>query len=208
MMLASVSKYYGLGPVVAIDPHNFNDPEFEKYRSIPDASTYDDFVRNLDVAGVSDRVNIRRAFSSEVAAEWNRPIRFLWIDGDHTYSGAKADFDGFFPHIAPGGVVAVHDALHEYPGPIRVFVENILRSEQFGPAGFVGSIAWSQFRPKDGVLFKEQKDALERVAARLVPLFKDEAKLRGSQKILFKLNRYRVPSCATEKQCPLSGLQL
>ncbi len=193
VVLAKVAKHYGLGPVVAIDPHNFNDPEFEEFRRVPNATTYDDFLRNLESAGVADMVDVRRAFSGEIAANWNGPIRFLWIDGDHTYSGAKTDFDGFFPHLCPGGVVAFHDALHEYSGPIRVFVEDVLRSEQFGAAGFVGSIAWSQFRPKDGALYQKQRADLERLGARLIPLLKEDSDLRGISKMLFKLNRYRVP---------------
>jgi MMP 1-O-methyltransferase len=193
VVLAKVAKHYGLGPVVAIDPHNFNDPEFEEYRRVPNATTYDDFLKNLESAGVSDQVDVRRAFSGEVAANWNGPIRFLWIDGDHTYSGAKADFDGFFPHVSPGGVVAFHDALHEYSGPIRVFVEDVLRSERFGAAGFVGSIAWSQFRPKDGASYKKQNAHLERLGARLIPLLEGDSDLRGVSKMLFKLNRFRVP---------------
>lgn len=193
VMLAKVSQHYKLGRVVAIDPHNFNDPELEEYRTVPDASSYDEFLQNLHVAGVSDFVDIRRAFSKDVSAMWNSPIRFLWIDGDHTYPGAKSDFDGFFRHLEPQGIVAFHDALHEYLGPIRVFVEDILRSEQFGAAGFVGSIAWSQFRPSDGALFKQQRAGLERLAARLIPYLRDDAELQGISKLLFKLNRYRVP---------------
>jgi predicted O-methyltransferase YrrM len=193
VMLAKVSKHYGLGPVVAIDPHNFNNAEFEEYRRVPNATTYDEFLKNLAAAGVSDMVDPRRACSAEVAANWSGPIRFLWIDGDHTYRGARTDFDGFFPHLSPGGVVAFHDALHEFAGPIRVFVEEILRSQQFGPAGFVGSIAWSQFRPHDGASFEKRRVNLERLGARLIPFLKDESDLRGLSKILFKLNRSRVP---------------
>jgi predicted O-methyltransferase YrrM len=193
VMLAKVAKHYRLGPVVAIDPHNFNDPEFEEFRKVPNATTYDDFLRNLEAAGVSDMVDTRRNFSSEVAASWSGPVRFLWIDGDHTYPGAKADFDGFFPHMSPDGMVAFHDALHEYPGPIRVFLEDVLRSDEFGAAGFVGSIAWSQFRPEDGGLFKKQGAGLERLSARLVRFFKEDSDLHGLSKVMFKVNRYRVP---------------
>jgi hypothetical protein len=89
--------------------------------------------------------------------------------------------------------VAFHDALHEYSGPIRVFVEELLRSDKFGAAGFVGSIAWSHFRPDDGALFQKQRAALERLAAPLVPLLRDDAELHGLQKLLFKLRRSQVP---------------
>jgi hypothetical protein len=70
---------------------------------------------------------------------WSRPIRFLWIDGDHTYSGSKLDFDLFSPCLVDRGIIAIHDVLHEIEGPIRVFVEKILGSDRFGPAGLLHS---------------------------------------------------------------------
>ncbi len=150
-------------------------------------------MANLEAAGVSGGIDTHCAFSTDVAPGWNRPIGFLWIDGDHSYRGAKADFDGFAPHLVPGGVVAFHDALHEFAGPIRVFVEEVLRSDRFGAAGFVQSIAWAQFRPQDGWRFRAQRVALERAAAPLIPLVQGERKLSGLQKVRFKLLRARVP---------------
>jgi predicted O-methyltransferase YrrM len=147
VMLAKVASHYGLGPVVAIDPHN--SPILLDHQADPEASSYQDFLASIRSAGLSDHVEPRRAYSAEVAGSWNRPIRLLWIDGDHSYQGAKKDLDGFLPHLVPFGVVAFHDALNAFPGPIRVFVEDVLRSDRFGPAGFVQSIAWAQYRPHD-----------------------------------------------------------
>jgi MMP 1-O-methyltransferase len=193
VMLAKVAQHYGLGSIAAIDPHNFNNEELHKHRDVPGASTYDDFLSNIRLAGVSASVEPYRAFSVDVAATWGAPIRFLWIDGDHTYRGAKADFDGFARHVVPGGVVALHDALHEFSGPIRVFVEEMLRPERFGAAGFVGSIAWDQLRPEDGALFKAERTRLEGLAAPLIPFVKDEGALHGLRRLGFKLRRARVP---------------
>ena len=193
VMLGKVAVHYGLGPLVAIDPHNFNNAELDEHRTSPDATSYHEFTDNLRAAGMSQFVEVHRAFSTDIAPGWNRPIRFLWIDGDHSYGGAKADFDGFARHLAPGGVVAFHDALHEFAGPIRVFVEDVLHSDQFGAAGFVQSIAWAQFRPEDGARFRDGRATLERVAAPLVPLLKEERELNGIRKLRFKLARARVP---------------
>jgi hypothetical protein len=193
VMLATVAKHYGLDPVVAIDPHNYNSPELLEQRTAPDTSSYEEYLSNIEAAGVSEFVETRRAYSSDVAASWNRSIGFLWIDGDHTYKGAKADFDGFFRHVLPLGVVAFHDALHVFSGPIRVFVEDVLRSNQFGAAGFVRSIAWSQFRPEDGASFRTKRASLEQAAKRLIPLVEGDREPHGLRKILYKLNRARVP---------------
>jgi predicted O-methyltransferase YrrM len=198
VMLGKIAQHYGLGSVVAIDPHNFNSAELEEHRTVPGGSSYQEFLNNLEVAGVLNQIEVHRTFSTEVAAAWKRHIRFLWIDGDHSYRGAKTDFDGFIRHLVPEGIVAFHDALHAFSGPIRVFVEDVLRSDQFGAAGFVHSIAWSQFRPEDGDLFHDLRAALERTAKQLIPFVKDDRKLHGIRKIRYKLSRSRVPRSAIE----------
>lgn len=197
VMLAIIARHYGLGPtiapVTAIDPHNFNNTELHSHRTTEDATSFHEFIANLQAAGVADIVDVRRAFSHDVAQQWNTPIRFLWIDGDHTYAGAKQDFDDFMPHVLPGAIVALHDALHEFAGPIRVFVEEMLRSNSFGPAGFVGSIAWAQYRPQDGAQFQQQRATLEKLAGPLIPFFDTDKPLSGLKKIGYKIKRSRVP---------------
>jgi predicted O-methyltransferase YrrM len=194
VMLAKVASHYGLGPVVAIDPHN--SPILLDHQANPDASSYQDFLNSIRTAGVSNHVESLVAYSTDVAESWHRPIRLLWIDGDHSYDGAKKDLDNFFPHLVPGGVVAFHDALNAFPGPIRVFVEDVLGSDRFGPAGFVHSIAWAQFRPQDGHGFRARREALARRASRLIPFVESGNELRGIAKRLYKLNRFRVPHSA------------
>jgi predicted O-methyltransferase YrrM len=200
-MLAKVSQRYGLGRVVAVDPHNFNSAELQGLRTAPDTSTFDEFSANILSAGVADFVDARRQYSTGVSKDWKSPIRFLWIDGDHSHLGAKSDFDGFLPYLVPGGVVAFHDTLHEFSGPIRVFVEQVLRSNHFGAAGFVGSIGWAQFRPDDGSLFQNQRASLERLAAPLIPFLGGGGRQpHGIRKILFKLRRSRVPRLPIQPQ--------
>lgn len=193
VMLGKLAEHYGFGPIVAIDPHNFHNAELAEHRAAPGATSYDEFLRNIESAGVAPYIEVHRAFSSEVANIWNRPIRMLWIDGDHGYPGAKADFDGFMPHMVPGGFVAMHDALHEFAGPIRVFVEDILRSNRFGASGFVNSIAWSQYRPDDSFSFRHIHQAVEPLAAKLLPFVAGDHPLEGLRKLQFKLARSRVP---------------
>jgi hypothetical protein len=80
-----------------------------------------------------------------------------------------------------------------FPGPIRVFVEDVLRSPLFGAAGFVHSIAWAQFRPEDGQQFQKSHAFLDRRASRLLPFVREGMALRGARKMLYKFNRSRVP---------------
>ena len=191
--LAYVARHYGLGKVIAVDPHTSPSATDPDLRDKP--SSYEDFKTNLRRANVADVVDSHRTFSTELARSWNQPLRLLWIDGDHTYRGAKADLVAFRPWLADGAIVAFHDALRDFGGPTRVFVEEILRSDEFGPAGVAGSIAWGQFRPRDGSQprFREMRQALERRMAPLVPLVSDDRKLSGVRKLRFKLRRSMVP---------------
>lgn len=191
VMLASVASRYGQGPVVAIDPHA--GLSYLGADAPHQAPTFEEFLTSIKSAGVEQNVEIRRAFSRDVAKQWNRPIRLLWIDGDHSYRGCKEDFDLFSPYLAEGAVVAFHDSLNAFEGPIRVFVEEILRSDRFGPSGFVHSIAWSQFRPADSLRFLKLRQKLERRASRLLPFVAHDASPAGLRKIAFKLHRSLVP---------------
>ncbi|MEX2155852.1 MAG: class I SAM-dependent methyltransferase [Gemmatimonadales bacterium] len=192
--LASVAARYGLGKVVAVDPHtapSATDPDLRGQRS-----SWDDFRATLRAAGVEDAVEAHRGFSRDLARGWDRPVRLLWIDGDHTYHGAKEDIDLFRRHLADGAIVALHDVLNSFEGPIRVFVEELLASDQFGPAGLCGSIGWAQYRPRDGARWQEARRGLARRASRLIPLVQTGRELRGFDKLRYKLSRALVPHSA------------
>ena len=206
VLLGSVAAHCGLGRIVAIDPHTSPSPTDPGLP--PGASSFEEFRVALRSKNLEEQVEVHRTFSREVAKGWNRSIRLLWIDGEHTYKGAKEDFDLFSPFLTNGAVVALHDALHAFEGPIRIFVEEILRSDRFGAAGFVQSIAWGQFRPDDGAQFRAQREQLAKKAARLLPFLKDSRSLHGLAKIRYKLARSHVPRgpvSAAEWLAQLSG---
>ena len=196
--LATVASRYGLGRVVTVDPHTApaaTDPDLGGQ-----TSSYDDFLRTLRTTGLEGAVEAHRAFSRDLAQGWNRPIRLLWIDGDHTYAGAKQDIDLFRPHLARGAIVALHDVLHTFEGPIRVFVEELLGSDDFGPAGLCGSIGWAQYRPEEGARFRAARLRLARRAGRLIPLVRQGRELTGLAKLRYKLWRALVPHGAVDSE--------
>lgn len=189
--LASMARHYSLGKIIAVDPHTApseTDPSLSGQ-----ASTWEDFLATLRAAGLDKYVEAHRAFSSELGQTWDRPLRLLWIDGDHTYSGVKLDFDLFSPFLVEGSIIAFHDTLHEFDGPLRVFVDQVLRSDRFGPAGFSGSIGWAQFRPSDGGKFRRARLALADRCAPVVSLLQSGRNPHGVQKLWFKLLRSRIP---------------
>jgi hypothetical protein len=194
--LASIAQRYGLGPVVAVDPHSA--PAVTDFGHGSHTSSWDDFRASLRAAGVEASVEPHRAFSRDLAPQWNRPIRFLWIDGDHTYRGAYQDISLFQKHLVPGGIVAFHDVLHSFEGPVRVFVEEVLDSDQFGPAGVCGSIGWAQYRPADGAAWRPARHALARRVRRLIPFVRDGKSLSGLRKLRWKLWRGLVPHAAVD----------
>jgi len=56
-------------------------------------------------------------------------IEVLFIDGDHSYEGAKADFERWSAFVRPGGHLLLHDAVdtggygNVYPGVARLIAE-------------------------------------------------------------------------------------
>jgi predicted O-methyltransferase YrrM len=38
-----------------------------------------------------------------------RPVDMMFIDGDHTYDGVKADYEMYSPLVRPGGLIGFHD---------------------------------------------------------------------------------------------------
>jgi cephalosporin hydroxylase len=71
-----------------------------------------------------------------------RPVDVLFIDGDHSYEGAAADFAMYSPLVRDGGLVLFHDIRHNWPGVTRFWselaarepVEEVVSKSQ--PAGF------------------------------------------------------------------------
>jgi MMP 1-O-methyltransferase len=196
--LAFVAQRYGLGRVVAVDPHT------SPSRTDPDlggqTSSYGEFRANLEAAGVTDWVTSHRALSHDVARGWTGAIRLLWLDGDHVYETVRLDLEQFRPHLALGAVVVMHDVLGTHEGPLRVFVEDVLSSDDFGPAGFCKSIGWAQYRPGDGGAprFRRRRHALARRARHLIPIARAETAAPGSRKWRYKLWRALVPHGAVD----------
>lgn len=65
-------------------------------------------------AGVEDFVIAVVGQSPHVATYWRSPLAFLFIDGGHGVEPARADYDGWTPHVAIGGTLAIHDV---FPDP-------------------------------------------------------------------------------------------
>ena len=196
VILAKAAQLAGDTKIYAVDPltaPSETDPDLHG-----DESSAKDFRSNIERCNVADKIEFHQTFSYKLAETWTRPLRFLWIDGDHTYKGTKLDFDGFAPHLADGAIVAIHDVLHAFDGGIRVFAEDILLSPNFGAGGFCGSIGWAQYRESDqtGMRYRKEKLSLYTKLARMIPHTVFNGELKGLEKKIYKLKRSRVPRSA------------
>jgi hypothetical protein len=51
-----------------------------------------------------------RMTGAEAARSWQGSVDFLFIDGDHSWEGLRADWEGWSPHLVSGGIVCLHDS--------------------------------------------------------------------------------------------------
>ncbi len=71
------------------------------------------FRHTLERAGLEDVVVGIMGDSSVVAGHWATPLSLLFIDGGHGAEPAWADYRGWAPHVAVGGLLAIHDVFED-----------------------------------------------------------------------------------------------
>ncbi len=82
----------------------------------------------LERYGLSNRVHLVVG-DSRTAEPPPRPCALVFVDGDHTYDGARADYERWRQLLAPGGDILFHDAVdvggygNHYPGIARLVGE-------------------------------------------------------------------------------------
>jgi hypothetical protein len=55
-------------------------------------------------------------FSQQLAARWSDSVDVVFVDGDHSEAGCRADWDLWHPFVVPGGLMVFHDARLSQPG--------------------------------------------------------------------------------------------
>lgn len=129
--LAAGSRGAGREKVTAVD-HFHGSPEHQPGAACATAelaaegTTFNVFQRNLREVELDAQVTPIVADSATAAADWDRPIRLLFIDGDHSYEATRTDFAVWFPFVIEGGIIAFHD-IGNAPGSTR-FYEALLET--------------------------------------------------------------------------------
>lgn len=127
--LASAVKDRGGGRLHAVDHWRlmtFN--ELAAPEAFAAAGGYDalyaEFLAHMARIGVADVIEPHRMASIEAARAWPRThgIGVLHIDGDHSFGGAREDFEWWSPAVVPGGFI-VFDDVPSWAGPARVVQE-------------------------------------------------------------------------------------
>jgi predicted O-methyltransferase YrrM len=108
--------------VFAVDHHRgseehqpgecFFDPDlYDRQRAVVD--TFREFRRNIDRAGLNDRVIPVVTDSRHAAAHWTTPIAMLFIDGGHSLDAALEDYRCWAGFLRRGGTLAIHDVYED-----------------------------------------------------------------------------------------------
>ncbi len=102
------------------------------------------FRRAIGDAGLEDHVVAVVGRSTAVARHWSTPLAFLFIDGGHGVDPARADYEGWTPHVAIGGTLAIHDVFPDPADGGRPPYEEIylpaIDSGRFALASVTGSL--------------------------------------------------------------------
>jgi predicted O-methyltransferase YrrM len=112
------------------------DPETGKMDTLPF------FRRTIHAADLEDVVVAIVGHSIPVSRAWQTSLGFLFIDGGHAEDVAMADYAGWSPHLARGGVLAIHDVFEDPSAggqaPFHVWQRAV--SDGFEPASTTGSL--------------------------------------------------------------------
>lgn len=134
--LAGASEAGSRVQIYAIDPHQDSYVHEDFWGK--GISTFGIFKKNIESAGISSLVHPIVSKSEEAVRGWNKPIEFLWIDGDHRYNEVKKDFDLWSPFVVDGGIIAFHDS--SYDDVQEFVIKEVLLNKNFKNAVFTDSI--------------------------------------------------------------------
>jgi predicted O-methyltransferase YrrM len=102
------------------------------------------FRATIHDAGLEDTVVAVVGRSAAVAAVWRAPAAFVFIDGGHGEEPARLDYEGWAPHVALGGILAIHDVFPDPADggrpPYDLIYRPALASGEFQEVGATGSL--------------------------------------------------------------------
>lgn len=86
----------------------------------------ENYKKVVELFGDNPKVEILKGFSHKMAANVkDGSLGLAYIDGDHTYQGAKADIKTWWPKLVLGGIMAFHDYSNPDYGVKRAVIEHM-----------------------------------------------------------------------------------
>jgi predicted O-methyltransferase YrrM len=136
------------GELLAVDPYQPGRLGFSCPRVIAHSE-----VRRVRNGGVT-WLQMTGVEAARVCRETARvPIDFIFIDGDHSYEGLRADWEAWSPLVAPDGIIALHDSCPspthhiEAAGSVAFTREVILRDPLFEVIETINTLTVIRRRP-------------------------------------------------------------
>lgn len=82
------------------------------------------FLSNMKSLNLDSSVNLLDMTTVEAAREFRREqIRFLFVDGNHTYECVTQDIKLFFPLLSPSAIIVFDDFSNAFPGLLKAVGE-------------------------------------------------------------------------------------
>lgn len=91
----------------------YHDPELFD-AGVGKVDTFKLFRDTVSRADLEEHVVPLVAPSGVVARNWQTPLGLVFIDGGHSLEAAQTDYQSWSPHVAKGGILAIHDL---FPNP-------------------------------------------------------------------------------------------
>jgi MMP 1-O-methyltransferase len=71
------------------------------------------FRRAVADAGLEEHVVAVVSPSTSAARVWALPLGMVFVDGGHSEQAAQRDYESWSPHVAPGGLLVIHDVFED-----------------------------------------------------------------------------------------------
>lgn len=106
-----------------------------------------EFYRAMLRSGFAGAVALINLPSVDASRAFRQEVGLLFIDGDHTEAGVRADVEAWLPHLLPGGVALFDDAVDPQIGPFKV-IEHLTQAGGWQVLARAGKIVALQRRSR------------------------------------------------------------
>lgn len=130
--IIEIGSAFGGSAMVMAAATNVHRPPI--YSIDPETSTRDIMRFAFEREGQLDRLHQLIQTSDQAIdklADMHSKAGLVFIDGLHTYTGVKADFEAYAPLVAPGGALVFHDVAPQIFSVFRFVLERVLADPRF-----------------------------------------------------------------------------